>query len=84
MKTINPEEIKLQLNNCYDKYDPNWPVTIGSDSTMKGFKYHIEHTAGVKLDFGLYPNKFGKMGYKINSIEIVDEPTFLLWMLRWS
>lgn len=83
MKTISQKEIKHQINNCYDAYDPTWPGNIGNKDTMSGFKYHLEQTAGIELDFELDIRK-GKMGYKINSIEIVDEPAFLMWMLRWS
>ena len=84
MKTIHPNDIKEQLNNCYDSYDPNWPKNIGDANKIAGFKYHLEHTGGLKLDFELDLNRRGKLGYKMNSVEIVDEPTFMLWMLKWS
>jgi hypothetical protein len=83
MRTISENEIKHQINNCYDAYDPGWPASIGRKDIMKGFKYHLEHTAGIKLDFEL-DIRNGKMGYKINSIEIVDESSFLMWALKWA
>lgn len=83
MRLIKQNEIKHQINNCYDAYDPNWPANIGNKDVMGGFKYHLEHNAGLKLDFEL-DIRMGKMGYKINSIEVVDEEAFMLWMLTWS
>jgi hypothetical protein len=83
MKTINPREIKNQLNNCFESYDPDWKETVGTARQRNGFKYHVEHTAGIKLDFE--PEvRFGQVGYKINAVEILDEEAFLMWMLKWS
>jgi len=84
MKLINPNKIKEQLNNCYDSYDPNWPTTIGQPTMMNSFKYYLERTAGLKLDFEIEINKRGQAGYKINSVEVVDESDFVVWMLRWT
>jgi hypothetical protein len=83
MNTISPRQINRQLNNCYESYDPNWAMNIGKSNIMNGFKYHLEQSAGLKLDYEV-ETKGGKMGYKINSIVIVDDPAFTMWMLRWS
>ena len=83
MKTIHQKEIKNQLNNCFKAFDPHWQETVGTARQRNGFKRYIEQTAGIKLDFET-EIRSGQAGYKINSIEIVDEPVFLLWMLRWA
>ncbi len=83
MKTINPKEIKRQLNNCFEQYDPHWQETVGTARQRNGFKYYIERTAGVKLDFET-EIRSGQAGYKINAVEILDEEAFLMWMLKWS
>ena len=79
VNTIDPKSIKAQLNKCYGKYDPDWVYRPGSE-LKNGFKYHIEMTAGIRID--IQPNSGG--GYKIDTVEIVDEPVFTMWMLRWS
>jgi hypothetical protein len=83
MRTINPKEIKNQLNNCFESYEPHWQDDVGSARQRNGFKYYLEYTAGVKLDFETEV-RFNRAGYKINSVEIVDEEAFMLWMLKWS
>ena len=83
MRIISQREIKKQLNNCYEAWDPNWEHNIGNDNLTKAFKYHLELNAGLKLDFGVLI-KFGKAGYQINKAEVVDEEAFMLWMLTWS
>jgi hypothetical protein len=83
MKTVNVKEIKEQLNNCYDSWDPNWKQNIGNINFIKAFKYHLEREAGISLDFEIEMR--GRVaGYKINSVEVVDDEAFMLWMLRWS
>ena len=79
MNTINPKSIKEQINKCYAMYDPEWVYRHGN-KLKNGFKYHIEMTAGIRID--IQPNGGG--GYKIDTVEIVDEPVFTMWMLRWS
>lgn len=81
MKTINPNTVHGQITDCYMKYDPNWECN-GNDR-MGGFKHHLENTAGIKLDL-IPEDRFGKHGYKIKQVEIVNEPKFTMWMLKWS
>ena len=83
MRTVNPNLIKEQINNCYDSYDPSWHTNIGNRDIMNSFKYHLEHTAGVNLNFEVELRQ-GRLGYKINSVEIVDEQAFMVWMLKWA
>lgn len=82
MKTINVDKITPLINRCYLDYDPEWRSE--PSAKINGFKYYIERTAGVKLDFAPELNKNGRFGYRLDSVEIVDEPKFTLWMLRWS
>ena len=83
MKTVNPDRIRKQINKCYMNYDPEWPTN--GDTRINGFKYHVENTGGMRLDFEpkIDPRTF-KHSYKINQIEIVDEPRFTMWLLKWS
>lgn len=83
MKTIEIGLIKKQVNDCFEDYDPLWQDEIGSARQRNGFKYYLERTAGIKLYF---ENELidGHMGYKITSVEIVDEEQFILWMLKWA
>jgi dissimilatory sulfite reductase (desulfoviridin) alpha/beta subunit len=53
MKLINSKEIKNQINNCYEHYDPYWNQRIGDTTIMNGFKYYLEREAGLKLDLKL-------------------------------
>jgi hypothetical protein len=83
MKTISVKRIKNQLNNCYESWDPNWKHNIGNTNLTGAFKYYLEREAGVKLDFEI-ELRLGQAGYKVNSVEIVDDEAFMLWMLKWS
>lgn len=83
MIAIDQKEIKNQLNNCYDAWDPNWQYNIGNANLVRAFKYYLEQEAGLKLDFEV-EIKGTQAGYKINQIEVVEPETFMLWKLRWS
>lgn len=89
MKQIESTTIKRQLNNCYDDYDPHWEINIDfkgkidTSDSKRGFKYYLEQTGGIRLDFEVKNSHKGSF-YKINSVEIVDEGLFTMWMLRWS
>lgn len=84
MKTIKPDLINRQLNKCYLEYDPEW-TSNPSSTKIHGFKYHVESTGGMRLDFEpkIDPHTY-KHGYKINQVEIVDDPKFTMWLLRWT
>jgi hypothetical protein len=82
MKTINPDIINKQVNKCYLDYDPEWPKDM--HTRVLGFKYYLERTAGLKLDFEPKINEYGKFGYELKQAEIVNEPAFTMWLLRWS
>ena len=83
LKTINPKSIKKQINSCFVDWNPSWERDIGNPLQQKGFKYYLEHEAGIKIDFVLNNDIKGAY-YSINTIEIVDEPKFTWWMLKWS
>ena len=63
------------------EYDPHWPVD--GLARINGFKYHVEQTAGIKIDF-IPSVKTGKAGFELKQIEIVDDSKFTMWLLRWS
>ena len=83
MKLISVKTIKEQLNNCYESWDPNWKYNIGNTNLDNAFKHYIEREAGLSLDFEI-EMRSGQAGYKINSVEIVDDEAFMLWMMRWT
>lgn len=83
MKQIDPGTIKRQINKCYNEYDPNWPTRLAEPTMMNGFKYYLERMAGIRLEFE--PEiKNGKMGYGMKHVEIVDDPKFTMWLIKWS
>jgi hypothetical protein len=82
-KIIDYKQIKPQLNKCFEHYDPHWTEEVGTARQRNGFKYYLERTAGVRLDFET-EIRHGQAGYKINKAEVIDESLFLMWMLRWS
>jgi hypothetical protein len=81
MNTIKLERIRDQIRKCYVAYDPQW--TVDGPERINAFKYHLEHTAGIKLDF-IPAVESGPPGFIIKQIEILDDPKFTLWLLRWS
>lgn len=83
MKFVDPKSITHILNKCYLAYDPGWPNVIDQDR-INGFKYHIERTAGLKLDFVPKLDRIGRRGYEINGIEVVDDPKYTMFLLKWS
>lgn len=84
MKTIDPKLVSKQLNKCYLEYDPEWRHNF-QEERVTGFKYYAERTAGLKLDFIPKIDQLTlKYGYELKQVEIVDEPKFTMWLLRWS
>lgn len=82
MKTISPKVLKTQINRCYMAYDPKYP----KDASVRvpAFKSYIEQTAGLKLDFIPRLDSTGRFAYELKQIEIVNEPKFTLWLVKWS
>ena len=37
MITVDQKEIKNQLNNCYDAWNPNWQYNIGNPNLVRAF-----------------------------------------------
>lgn len=83
MRLIKHDEIKEQINNCYDRWNPNWLYNIGDRSLIPEFKEHLEQSAGIALDFEIEIRR-NKYGYKINKIEVVNEEDFMMWLLKWT
>jgi hypothetical protein len=82
-KLLDPKSHKKQLNNCYTAFDPKWQQHIGQDSWMHSFKYHLEEIGGVRIDFRLIKKDTGWY-YDITTMELVDEPLYTMWLLRWA
>lgn len=83
LTTIDPKQVSAQLNKCYLEWDPNYPALLGEPTMMNGFKYYVERTAGMRLDFTT-EIKNGKIGYKMNRVDIVDEKKFMLFQIQYS
>ena len=83
MKVINPQSINAPVSKCFLEYLPDWQSTFGNENTINAFKYHLEYTAGLKLDFHPETRK-GKFGYRLDGAEVVDEKKYTMWLLRWS
>lgn len=83
MKTIDSGIIKQQINKCYIEYDPNYPAGYGEPMLMNGFKYYLERTAGIRLEFE--PETTGlTFGYRMKRVEIVDDKKYLMWTIKYS
>jgi hypothetical protein len=83
MKTIDASIIKKQINECYLEYDPEYPKGYGEPTMMNGFKYYLERTAGIRLEFVPETKNF-QFGYGMKRVEIVDEKKYVMWLLRWT
>lgn len=83
MKTVDSSIIKNQINNCYREYDPKWPEGYADAELMGGFKYFLEHTAGIRLEFEP-ETKNGKFGYTMKRVEIVDDKKYTMWLIKYS
>jgi hypothetical protein len=83
MKTVNPNLINDQVNKCFLEYDPDWKNNYNGEAHIGGFKYYLERSAGLKLDF--QPEiKNGHYGYKLNGVEIVDGKKYTMWLLKYT
>jgi len=83
MKTIDSEHIKDQINKCYLEWDPDYPDRFGQPTMINGFKYYLERTAGIRLEFE--PEmKNGRMGFGMKRAEIVDDKKYMMFLLRWT
>lgn len=83
MKTIDSSLIKKQINNCYADYDPTYPKGYGEPKLMDGFKYYLERTAGVRLEFEPETKNF-QFGYAMKRVEIVDDKKYTMWLIKYS
>ena len=78
-KTINSKSVISIVEKCYADYCNSVPVGVGL--MINGFRYHLEKTAGLRLHFG--DNLYISIR-NISDIEIVDEPKYAFWLLKWS
>lgn len=82
MKLIDPKTISIQINKCYLDYDPFYPND--AHNRVPAFKYYLERTGGLKLDFEPKIDPTGRYAYELKQVEVVDEPKFTMWLLRWA
>ena len=83
METIDSAYITKAVNKCYLEWDPDYPGRFGQPTMMNSFKYYLERTAGLRLEFE--PEmKNGRMGYGMKRAEIVDDKKYLMWTIKYS
>jgi len=63
-------------------YDPDWPSS-GEDRII-GFKYHVERTAGLRLDLMPKLDRYGRHGYEVMQVAVIDEKKYTMFILRWT
>ena len=84
MKLIPTKEISPLINRCYLEYDPDW-LTEPNSHRIYSFKYYIERTAGLKLDFTpKIDQQTFKQGYELNQAEVVDDKKYMLFVMKYS
>lgn len=82
-KLLSPKSHKKQINDCYETFDPDWRNHLGQDLWMNSFKYHLEQTGGLRIDFKTVKHNT-ELFYEITKMELVDESLYTMWLLRWS
>jgi hypothetical protein len=83
MKTIDAKQIHSQLNRCYLDFDPTWRTTLNT-SRVDEFKDYLEHKCGLKMVWIPAQDKLGRIGFEIKQVEVINDPKFALWLLRWT
>lgn len=86
MNRLNYAEKESAVNmiNRYYLDQALWPLPIGQAALMDGFRYKLEIEAGVAIQMSPSVNKLGQYGFSIDSVEIVDEKLWLMFVLKWS
>ena len=86
MKLISTKTIKDPLNKCYLEYDPDWTKGVSDENKVLSFKYYIEQHAGLRLDFipKFNQHTYMRFGYELKQVAVIDEPKYLIWLMRWS
>jgi len=82
MRLIDTKLVNHLLNKCYMSYDPDWPSS-GEDRII-GFKYHVERTAGLRLDLMPKLDRYGRHGYEVMQVAVIDEKKYTMFILRWT
>lgn len=81
--TIDPKQVSKELNKCFLEYDPDWAKNYQAENHVRGFKYYVERTAGLKLDFS--PETKGtQFGYRLDKVEIIDDKKYTMFILKYS
>lgn len=83
MRIIDAKQIHSQLNKCYLDYDPNWNISF-DNSRVDEFKYYLEQKCGLKLNCVPATDNLGRVGFEIKQVEIVNDPKFTMWLVRWT
>ncbi len=81
MKLIDHNAINAQINRCYLDFDPDYPAN-GQDR-IGSFKWYLERTAGLLLDFTPV-TRGGKFGYQLIQAAVTDEKKYMLFLLKYT
>lgn len=85
MRTIDASQVKQEINRCYMDYDPGYPHKFGHEELMSSFKYYLERTAGIRLEFEVEMiERTGRLGYGMRRVEIVDDKKFTMFLMKYS
>lgn len=87
MILLNPDDVKDQLNNCYNDYNPKWKQNLNQLlEDRDGFKDYLKRTAGIQMDYYVAKsdNALREHYYKINSMYVIDEQLYTLWLIKWA
>lgn len=84
MKLIPTKDISPLINRCYLEYDPDWRHNFQEERVIS-FKYYIERTAGLKLDFIPKIDQMTyKYGYELTQVEVVDDKKYMMFLMKYS
>lgn len=81
--TINSKSISNQINKCYMEWHPGYPNNA-SVEFMNGFKYYLEHIAGLRIYFVQELDKTGRFGFRLDTVEVTDPKKYTLFLIKYS
>lgn len=81
---LSQDSLVKMLLNCMAEFNPDVFQKVLSQSEIASFKYHVERTSGLKLDYYMKEYTQGGFDYELRKVELVDADLFMMWVLRWS
>ena len=65
------------------EWHPGYPNNA-SIEFMNGFKYYLEHIAGLKIYFVQELDKTGRFGFRLDTVEVTDPKKYTLFLIKYS